>query len=355
MHPNQRQASWADNLNKLLARLPLEERHLCAAGIPGPMMELRSGALPVALARGVGIKDYVPLIADVTGLDKTTLRTYSKQIATRYSLPQVCNRMSGIAADAASRLTLLYDIVQGIVRRYRGRGTVSNPAATTRHVRLRLGNGVVPIEYPANLVSVGLIWEIFCEEAYRISDPVERIYDFGANTGLAALYFAALHPGAELVCVEPLDENFAVLRRNIERNHVNARLICAAAGPENGNVDLSFSDQSHALPSVHARQALHRSVPMVRFDQIVQGANYGLKIDIEGSESGLAAFPQIVCDARWIVGELHYTGDESHDSSVDEFFGLVTTNFVVTKSRPTIYFVDDEVMLCQSFKAIKSR
>src|SRR3954453_14352219 len=190
MRPNQRQASWADNLNKLLARLSLEERYLCAAGIPGPMMELRSGALPVTVARGIGVKDYAPLIAEVTGLDETTLKTYGKQIAAHYRLPQVCRRISAIAADGASRLTLLYDIVQGMVRRYRALGTVSNPAATTRHVLLRLGNDVVPIEYPANLVSVGLIWEIFCEEVYRITDPVDRIYDFGANTGLAALYFA---------------------------------------------------------------------------------------------------------------------------------------------------------------------
>jgi len=94
---------------------------------------------------------------------------------------------------------------------------------------------------------------------------------------------------------------------------------------------------------------------MVRFDQIVRDANYGLKIDIEGSEAGLAAFPRIVCDAKWIVGELHYTGDESHDGGVDEFLGLVTASFVVTKSRPTIYFVGEEVMLCQSFKAVKPR
>ena len=120
MRPNLRQASWADNLNKLLARLSLEERYLCAAGIPGPMMELRSGALPVTVARGIGVKDYAPLIAEVTGLDETTLKTYGKQIAAHYRLPQVCRRISAIAADAASRLTLLYDIVQGIARRYRG-------------------------------------------------------------------------------------------------------------------------------------------------------------------------------------------------------------------------------------------
>ncbi len=77
--------NWESSLNHLLSRLSIEDRYHCAAGIPGPALELRSGTLPGHIARGNGIMDYTPFIADVTGLELKKLRECAKEIAHEYS------------------------------------------------------------------------------------------------------------------------------------------------------------------------------------------------------------------------------------------------------------------------------
>lgn len=155
---------------------------------------------------------------------------------------------------------------------------------------------------------------------------------------------------AELICVEPMEENFRLLERNLSTNNIPSRLIRAAAGKTDGQATLFFGDQSHALPSLQTKQTRTRLVPMIPFDKIVHSKGYGLKIDIEGGEGSLAEFPSIIKNAAWIVGELHYSADTEQNSLIDTFFSSIQRSFEVEKSRPIIYFVGDEVLLCESFK-----
>lgn len=346
---------WVTNLNSLLTRLSPEDRYLCAAGIPGPALELRSGALPIEMARGTGVTDYIPLVAEITGLDSDKLRDLSRKIAHEYRLPKVLHKFDAITYDPRSRLILLEDYRNAFVHRLSGLSSNSNVATKIRKIRLRVRNKIINIAYPADVVSVGLLWEVFAQEVYSIDSPVERIYDFGANIGLTALYFHLLIPSAELICIEPLLENIQLLERNLKRNNITAKLIQAAAGTTEGQANLFFSGQSHALPSLHAEQPNARQVPVIPFDKIVSGKDYGLKIDIEGAEGDLSEFPSIIENAKWIAGELHYLGDSNKDSRVDKFFNIVKDNFFVSKSRPIAYFVGDDVMLCESFKASKRK
>ncbi len=345
--------NWESNLNHLLSRLSIEDRYHCAAGIPGPALELRSGTLPGHIARGNGIMDFTPLIADVTGLELKKLRECAKEIAHEYSYMTVLRKYNAITLDLSSRMILLEDYIKAFVHRLRGLSINRNATNKIREIRLCIRNQIINIAYPADLVSVGLLWEVFAEEAYHIQDPVERIYDFGANIGLSAMYFHLLNPSAELICVEPMEENFVLLERNLKSNNIPAELIRAAAGKAEGEVTLFFGEQSHALPSLCTKQSHARQVTMLPFDKIVNGNGYGLKIDIEGSEGYLVEFPSIIENAAWIVGELHYSGDIEQDSLIDAFFDIVKSNFVVKKSRPIVYFVGDEVLLCESFKASK--
>lgn len=350
---NDSSQNWKSTLNRLLSRLSTEDKYRCAAGIPGPVLELRSGTLPKNIARSNGILDITPLIAGVTGLELEKLRGYAKEIAHEYSFMTVLRKYNTITSDLPSRLILLKDYIKAFIHRLRRRSINSNAANKIREIRLRIRNQIINIAYPANLVSVGLIWEVFAEEAYYFEVPVERIYDFGANIGLSAIYFHLLNPSAELICVEPMEENIQLLKRNLDSNNISAKLIRAAAGNNDGQATLFFSDQSHALPSLHTKQSQIRQVSMLSFDKIVSGTGYGLKIDIEGAEGSLVEFPSIIENAAWIAGELHYSGDIKRDSLIDAFFDIVKRNFVVKKSRPIIYFVGDEVLLCESFKTLK--
>jgi FkbM family methyltransferase len=346
---------WVTNLNSLLTRLSPEDRYLCVAGIPGPTLELRSGALPREMARGTGVTDYIPLVAEVSGLDCDKLRDLSRKIAHEYRFIEVLRKFGAITCDLRSRLILLEDYRRAFIHRLRGISSNSNVATKIREIRLCVQNKIINIAYPADMVSVGLIWEVFAQEIYSMEVPVERIYDFGANIGLTALYFHLLNPSAELICIEPLSENFQLLERNLKQNNIDGRLIQAAAGTTEGPGTLFFSGQSHAIPSLHAEQPNARQVSVIPFDKIVNGNNYGLKIDIEGAEGDLSEFPSIIENAKWIVGELHYLGESEHDSRVDKFFDIVKDNFFVSKSRPIAYFVGDDVMICESFKASKHK
>jgi FkbM family methyltransferase len=314
---------------------------------------MRSGALPRNVARGTGILDFAPLVADVTGLELERLRECAQEIAHEYSFMTLLRKYNAITLDLRSRLILLEDYMKAFVHRLRGLSSNSNATNKIREIRLCIRNQIINIAYPANLVSVGLLWEIFAEEVYYIEEPVERIYDFGANIGLSAMYFHLLNPSAELICVEPMEENLQLIERNLHSNNIRAELIRVAAGKAEGQATLFFSNQSQALPSLHTKQSQARQVSMLPFDKIVSGNEYGLKIDIEGAEGSLVEFPSIIENAAWIVGELHYSGDIERDSLIDTFFDIVKSNFVVKKSRPIVYFVGDEVLLCESFKASK--
>lgn len=352
---NNSSQNWKLTFNRLLNRLSIENRYRCAAGIPGPLLEMRSGTLPKNIAHGNKTSDFTTLIADVTGLEYGKLRKYAKKIADEYSFIRTLRKYNAIAFDLRSRLILVEDYIKAFIRRLRGFSINSNPINKNkiREIRLHIHDQIINIAYPSNFVSLGLLWEIFVEEVYYLESSVERIYDLGANIGLSAVYFHLLNPSAELVCIEPLEENLHILERNLHNNDIPARLIPAVVSNTEGQANLFFSDQSHALPSLYIKQSKARKISVLPFDKIINGTGYGLKIDIESAEGSLIAFPSIIENSAWIVGELHYSGDIKRDSLVDAFFDIVKSNFVIKKSRPIIYFVGDEVVLCETFKTLK--
>ena len=80
MNNNCPSRDWRSTLNHLLDRLSTEDKYWCVAGIPGPLLEMRSGTLPKGLTFGNRISNFIPLIAKVTGLDIKELRKYAEKI-----------------------------------------------------------------------------------------------------------------------------------------------------------------------------------------------------------------------------------------------------------------------------------
>jgi len=54
----------------------------------------------------------------------------------------------------------------------------------------------------------------------KLSCDIRYIVDAGANIGSATIYMANVFPSASIVCVEPQDENFAMLQKNINANNL---------------------------------------------------------------------------------------------------------------------------------------
>ena len=344
---------WKSNLNYLLDKLPLEERYICAAGIPGPALEMRSGTLPKQIRWNFGLRDFQAPVAEVTHLKYEKLRRYKKRISQEYTLFRIVNKYKLITPNLNSRVILFKDYLISWFHHLRGTSIDNNIAKKMRKIKFCLHNKNIKIVYPADLVSLGLLWEIFAQEAYYFKEPVETIYDIGANIGLSAVYLHLINPKAKIICIEPVKENLNLLKQNIKLNHINAEVIPAAAGEKKGEMSLYYSKQSHALPSLYTKQGNGIKVPIIPFNSIVKGKNYGLKIDIEGAEASLAKFPSIIKNAAWVVGELHYSENVERNKKIDKFFDIVKKNFIVKKSRPIIYFVGDNILLCETFKTIK--
>jgi FkbM family methyltransferase len=132
--------------------------------------------------------------------------------------------------------------------------------------------------------------QVFLEDQYNFHIPFTptTIIDGGANIGLASVYFAHLYPGATIVAVEPSQENYKVVEKNIVNfSNVKAKL----GGIWNDNKHLAIvntKDNDNAFMVEEVDAATPGSIPAYSIGSIMQEMNWPtidlLKLDIEGSE-----------------------------------------------------------------------
>jgi FkbM family methyltransferase len=133
------------------------------------------------------------------------------------------------------------------------------------------------------------------------------ILDCGAHIGLAALWFAQRFPRARIFAVEPAQDNFDLLRRNVS-SHPNVVPIHAAIWDRDTRVDLVNADGEPWAWA--ARESGSGEVPTVTVRDLLQREPNGLplivKIDIEGGEIELfRSNVEWVEQTPLIVIELH--------------------------------------------------
>ncbi|MBU6261709.1 MAG: FkbM family methyltransferase [Bacteroidetes bacterium] len=132
--------------------------------------------------------------------------------------------------------------------------------------------------------------QVFLEDQYNFNIPFTpaTIIDGGANIGLASVYFAHRYPSATIVAVEPSQENFKVVEKNIAGfSKVTAKL----GGIWNENKHLAIvnaKDNDNAFMVEEVDAATPGSIPAYSIGSIMQEMNWSsidlLKLDIEGSE-----------------------------------------------------------------------
>jgi FkbM family methyltransferase len=152
---------------------------------------------------------------------------------------------------------------------------------------------------------------IFLRHEYRVPVSPRRILDLGGNIGAADLYFHTAFPEAEIVTVEPLPENLAILRRNWQANAIRGKIIAAAVSDRSGEATfyLGPADCSSliARPDIadHSITVKTMTIPEI-MEQVGWQHIDLLKIDIEGGE--VAVFRDSKAWANkvdCITGELH--------------------------------------------------
>lgn len=144
--------------------------------------------------------------------------------------------------------------------------------------------------------SLEIAKEIFEDQEYRFSSaiPNPNIIDCGSHIGLATLYFKKMFPLANITCVEPVPENFALLQKNIEINRVQSvKLINAAISNQTGN-SLIFGEFNQPKPRFCGSSLLQdwanpgsdsvlvKTIPLSSL--LTEKVDF-LKLDVEGLET----------------------------------------------------------------------
>ncbi|KIE59157.1 hypothetical protein A946_03905 [Methylacidiphilum kamchatkense Kam1] len=139
------------------------------------------------------------------------------------------------------------------------------------------------------LVPTPLIREIFFNRIYefRSTKPNPRIFDCGANIGMATFFFKSLYPEASIEAFEADPELACILKRNISENYLaNVQVNDCALGNKNG-VGEFYPNNNPVLgkmgkPSVGSKPSIPISIRRLS-EWIGEGVDF-LKLDVEGAE-----------------------------------------------------------------------
>lgn len=178
--------------------------------------------------------------------------------------------------------------------------------------KLRLRDGVT-ISYRLNRGDLQSIREVWLDEEYRLPEdaaPYGSLVDLGGNIGLTSLWLAKTYGYKTIVAVEPSTENAELVRINLASNNVDATVIEAAVGPQDGTAVFAASEESN-MGRLGADGDKGIEVTLMSMKSILSTAGVSgqidlLKLDIEGGEEQLVDGDLgWLSSVRRIVAELH--------------------------------------------------
>jgi len=142
-------------------------------------------------------------------------------------------------------------------------------------------------------VDESIVNEIFKFKEYRgagdiIKEAVGIVVDVGAHVGYFALWATASNPKVKIYALEPIKENFDLLKKNITENKFkNIKAENVALNKETGAVNIFLSEDSHNHSLLPISESSVK-VKAVSFADFVKKNKIKkislLKMDIEGGE-----------------------------------------------------------------------
>lgn len=143
---------------------------------------------------------------------------------------------------------------------------------------------------------IDIFYEIFLKKVYelpamKMNNPL--IIDAGANVGFATLYFLYKMPDATIYCIEPDEDNFAFLKKNLqsEIEKGQTRPVLAALTNKDGFVNLKSSVLKYNTEISEEFVSKEKIVTAYSIESFLK-KNFirktdVFKIDIEGSEENI--------------------------------------------------------------------
>jgi FkbM family methyltransferase len=112
---------------------------------------------------------------------------------------------------------------------------------------LELPNGLT-VDALSRKEAMFLYQEIFVDRAYATElGDAPTVIDAGANIGMFTLFAHTEWPGVRVFAAEPIPQLNAILRRNVERHHITATLLCSGLSDAIGSAEFRYYPEATVL------------------------------------------------------------------------------------------------------------
>jgi len=137
------------------------------------------------------------------------------------------------------------------------------------------------------------------------------VVDLGSHIGTFGLRLKELCPGAQLLCVEPVEENIELLRKNLDTNDGVEIVQGAVTHTDDASITIFVRPGYSSGFSLVRKSGESFSVPAMTFDSVLKRFETIdlLKIDIEGEEYPIFSQDHDLSNVRKIIMEYHPWGN----------------------------------------------
>ena len=139
---------------------------------------------------------------------------------------------------------------------------------------------------------LGLFREIFVDNCYWFStdnkEPV--IIDCGSHFGQSVIFFKLLYPRAKIICFEPDDYTFSILKHNLESNNIqDVEIHNKAVADYDGEINFyNIEDNKSSVVMSTVKERVQNGtmnvVEATRLSNYINNTINFLKMDVEGAE-----------------------------------------------------------------------
>jgi FkbM family methyltransferase len=159
-----------------------------------------------------------------------------------------------------------------------------------------------------------IFFQVFYEnqyDLYGVDFPeATKIIDGGANIGCASVYFSIRFPKAEILAIEPEENNFSLLKKNADPYK---NITCVQAGIWNENEKLSIANpEGGAAEYMFENNAESKSmINGMTIQSLLNLKNWNhadiIKLDIEGAEKEVFSAEDLswLNNTKLLIIELH--------------------------------------------------
>ncbi|OBF32955.1 hypothetical protein A5724_20180 [Mycobacterium sp. ACS1612] len=156
----------------------------------------------------------------------------------------------------------------------------------------------------------------------RMIEPGDVAFDCGAHHGMTTILLGQwVGKGGKVIAFEASPHNAAILRKNIELNHLShVRCENKAIAAHPGIVRITEESNTRVTPG----QRIGKRVEAVQIDQYVDEKPTFLKLDIEGFEVDALKGAQAVLASRpKFMIEVHTKTLANFDTNVEQLLSLI--------------------------------